>query len=219
MKRFDHMTLRKAMCLYAVTDRSWLDGRSLSEVCAAAIAGGITFLQIREKQLGRAAFLAEARTLKRLAADANIPFVVNDAVDIAKEIDADGAHIGQSDESLATARALLGEDKIIGISVQNVAEARAAARGGADYLGVGAVFATATKTDAKLVDRQALQDICRSVDIPVVAIGGISADRVLSLAGSGVDGIAVVSALFAAGDIEDAARELRALSERMVSSR
>ncbi len=202
---------RKWMPLYAVTDRSWLKGRTLAACVEEALRGGSTCLQLREKELDEAAFLAEALEMKALCARYNVPFIVNDNVDIAIKSGADGAHVGQSDEGAAAARARIGEDKILGVSVQTVEQAVKAEQDGADYLGVGAMFSTGTKLDADDVSFDTLKSICRTVRIPVVAIGGISMKNVCEFADTGIDGIAVVSAIFAAEDIEAAARELRSL--------
>ena len=209
-------TTKKAMRLYAVTDRSWLCGRSLAQVVEESLKGGVTFLQIREKDLEEQSFEEEAIQLKKLAKDYKVPFVVNDNVNLAKKIDADGVHIGQSDAELKEARRMLGPDKIIGVSAHNVQEAIEAEKGGADYLGVGAVFTTSTKKDADAVPFEVLQEICSKVSIPVVAIGGINRDNVCELKGSGIDGIAVVSAIYAAENIELASKELLSLVKEMI---
>ena len=210
--------IRRAMRLYAVTDRSWLGGRTLPEVTEAVLANGATFLQVREKGLTHAAFLAEAEVLKEQAARHQVPFVVNDSVEVALECGADGVHVGQSDIQGRDIRAMIGPDKILGISANTVETAVAAQRAGADYIGVGAVFGTTTKKDAKTLSVADLRAICDAVDIPVVAIGGISAGNILSLKGSGVDGVAVVSALFAQPDPGAAAARLRALSDELVAA-
>ena len=165
---------KEDMLLYIVTDRSWLGESTLEEEVCAAIEGGATFLQIREKDMARQDFVGEARSLKGLAEAAGIPYVINDDVDIALEVDADGVHIGQSDGAVAEARRKIGPDKILGVSAQTLKQALAAEKDGADYLGVGAVFSTSTKTDAKEVSFETLKSICGSVKIPVVAIGGIN---------------------------------------------
>ena len=200
---------KKTMLLYAVTDRMWLGGRKLAEDVEQAILGGATFMQIREKELSDAEFLAEAKELKAITDRYSVPFVVNDNVDIALAIDADGVHVGQSDMEAGDVRAKLGADKIIGVSVQTVEQAKLAEAHGADYLGVGAVFATSTKADAAEVSFAQLKEICEAVSIPVVAIGGISYENVTQLAGSGIDGVAVVSAIFAAKDIKAATAKLK----------
>ena len=191
--------LCKQLAVYAVTDRSWLNGRRLVDDIRKVLDGGVTILQLREKELPVDEFLAEAREIKALCDSYGVPLIINDEVGIAKELGV-GSHVGQHDESLAEARAELGPDAIIGVSCENVAQAIAAEKGGADYLGVGAVFPTSTKTDAAFVDSRELAAICAAVKIPVVAIGGISLDNLMTLGGSGIVGVAVVSALFAAAD-------------------
>lgn len=199
---------RKTMRLYAVTDRAWLNGRKLEDDVEKAIRGGATFIQIREKDLDNAAFLAQAKAVKAVTDRYGVPYVVDDNVEVAKTIDADGVHVGQSDMETGAVREKLGPDKIIGVSVQTVEQALLAEKRGADYLGVGAVFPTSTKEDASEVSFEMLREICDKVSIPVVAIGGINRENVTQLAGSGIDGIAVVSAVFAAEDIEKATAEL-----------
>ncbi|QCT71048.1 thiamine phosphate synthase [Eubacterium maltosivorans] len=209
---------KEDMLLYIVTDRSWLGESTLEEEVCAAIEGGATFLQIREKDMARQDFVGEARSLKGLAEAAGIPYVINDDVDIALEVDADGVHIGQSDGAVAEARRKIGPNKILGVSAQTLEQALAAEKDGADYLGVGAVFSTSTKTDAKEVSFETLKSICSSVKIPVVAIGGINEENLLELSGSKVDGVAVISAVFAQPDTRAAAQKIRKLSEKMVKS-
>ena len=207
---------KNSMLLYAVTDRRWLQGASLSEKVEEALSAGITFLQLREKELSYEEFLKEAIALKKLAALYHVPFVVNDDIDIALQSGADGVHVGQSDIKGRDIRRLLGTDKILGISAGTVAEAIAAEAAGADYIGVGAVFPTGTKNDADYVLHDELQRICKSVSIPVVAIGGITKQNIPALKGSGIDGVAVVSAIFEKENIKNAVTELLSLSEEMV---
>ena len=207
---------KKTMLVYAVTDRAWLGGRCLADDVEKAIRGGATFIQIREKELDDAAFLEQAKAVKAVTDRYGVPFVVNDNVGVAKAVDADGVHVGQSDMEAGDVRAKLGQDKIIGVSVQTVEQAVLAEKRGADYLGVGAVFPTATKQDAAEVPFETLKEICGAVSIPVVAIGGIHQENVARLAGSGIDGVAVVSAVFAAEDIESAAAELAAKAREVV---
>ena len=204
------------LLLYAVTDRSWLNGRTLYEQVESALKGGVTFVQLREKNLDEEAFYEEAKEIKSLCAQYGVPFVINDNVEIAARIDADGVHVGQSDMEALDVRAKLGPDKIIGVSAQTVEQALKAQEHGADYLGVGAVFPTGSKADAVEVGRDTVKAICEAVDIPVIAIGGITRDNVTELKGSGICGIAVISAIFAQDDIEGAARELRTRTEDMV---
>lgn len=207
---------KKDLLLYAVTDQTWTGKLSLYEQVQQAIEGGITCLQLREKNMSEADFLQEAKEIGALCKEKQIPFIVNDDVEVAVKTGADGVHIGQSDMDGAKARALLGPDKILGISARTVEQARKAQADGADYLGVGAVFHTSTKKDAHAVDFETLKKICQSVSIPVVAIGGISKENLLQLKGSGVCGVALVSAVFAAEDIRKECRELHRLSSEMV---
>lgn len=216
--KFTKDDIRRGMTLYAVTDRSWLGERTLVQVVEQVLRGGATFLQLREKELDRAAFLAEAKELKSLTAKYRVPFVINDDIDIALESDADGVHLGQTDLMGRDARSLIGPDKILGITANTVELAVAAEKAGADYIGAGAVFGTTTKQNAKNLSLDTLRDICRAVTIPVVAIGGINGDNLPRLAGTGAAGAAVVSALFAQKDPEEAARRLRALAEKMVAA-
>lgn len=215
--KFTKEEIRNSMLLYAVTDRAWLkENESLTSVCKTVLENGATFLQIREKDLDTAAFEEEAEELKKLCAAYHIPFVVNDNVEIALEIDADGVHVGQSDIRGRNIRNMIGEDKILGISAGTVEEAIAAENAGADYIGVGAVFGTTTKKNARNLSVKKLKEISDSVSIPVVAIGGISASNIMELTNSGVDGVAVISAIFAAEEPGKATANLLALSKRMV---
>ncbi|MBE5967857.1 MAG: thiamine phosphate synthase [Lachnospiraceae bacterium] len=207
---------KENLLLYAVTDRSWLNGRSLYDDIKQALKGGVTFVQLREKTLDEENFLAEAREIKGLCRRYQVPFVINNNVALAKAVDADGVHVGQSDMEAGMARKMLGPDKIIGVSAQTVEQAVLAEERGADYLGVGAVFPTGTKADAEEVSLETLKAICKAVRIPVIAIGGISKENVMQLRESGICGVAVVSALFAQPDIEKAARKLKELTGNMV---
>ena len=207
---------KKDLLLYAVTDRSWLGEQTLFEQVEEALKGGATFIQLREKELDDESFLAEAIEIQKLCRQYRVPFVINDNVEIARKINADGVHVGQSDMEAGDVRAILGEDKILGVSAQTVAQAVLAEQRGADYLGVGAVFHTGSKADADDVSHETLKAICEAVRIPVVAIGGIGKHNVLQLKGSGIDGIAVISAIFASKDIQKATAELKALAERAV---
>lgn len=197
------------LLLYAVTDRRWLGGRTLTEVVRESLEGGVTFVQLREKNLHEAAFLEEARRLQSLCRLYHVPFVVNDNVEIAAAMQADGVHVGQNDMSAKEVRRILGEKAIVGVSAQTVEQALAAERDGADYLGVGAVFATGSKDDADSVSFATLQAICRAVSIPVIAIGGITAENAGTLRGSGICGVAVISAIYADSDIRGAASRLK----------
>ena len=217
--KFTKDEIRKSMLLYAVTDQMWLkEGEKLADVVESVLRNGATFLQIREKDLAEDAFEAEAERLKALCAQHEVPFVVNDSVEIALQCDADGVHVGQSDIKGRDIRAIIGPDKILGISAGTVEEAVAAEKAGADYIGVGAVFATSTKKNASSMTMELLKEIVAAVTIPVVAIGGISAENILQLSGSGVDGVAVVSAIFAAENPGKATADLLKLAEEMVAS-
>ena len=209
---------KKDLLLYAVTDRHWLNGRTLYSQVEEALKGGATFIQLREKELDEEHFLEEAKEIKELCRRYQVPFVINDNVEIALAVDADGVHVGQSDMEAGDVRAKLGPDKIIGVSAQTVEQAVMAEQNGADYLGVGAVFPTGSKADALEVSHDTLKAICKAVKIPVIAIGGISKENILELSGSGICGITVISAIFAKDDIEEAARELRGLTEKMVTA-
>jgi thiamine-phosphate pyrophosphorylase len=206
---------KSTMLLYAVTDRAWLNGSNLAEKVEQAIRGGATFVQLREKDISDEEFLTIAREVKVVTDRYMVPYVINDNVNVAIKVNADGVHLGQGDEQIRTARVRLGPNKIIGISAHTVEEALLAQENGADYIGVGAIFNTTTKPDANTVSMETLKKICSAVAIPVVAIGGITKHNILELSGTGVDGVAVVSALFAQQDVENAARELLALSRRM----
>ena len=208
---------KKDLLLYAVTDRSWLGEQTLCEQVEEALKGGATFVQLREKELDEESFLAEAVEIQKLCRRYRVPFVINDNVEIARKINADGVHVGQSDMEAGNVRTLLGEDKILGVSAQTVEQAVLAERCGADYLGVGAVFQTSSKSDADNVSHDTLKAICEAVRIPVVAIGGIGKHNVSELCGSGICGVAVISAIFGAEDIENATAELKALTERVVN--
>lgn len=201
--------LANHMLLYAVTDRTWLGNKTLYQQVEEAIRGGVTMIQLREKNMDRLAFREEAIEIQKLCARYRVPFLINDDVALAKEIGADGVHVGQKDMEALEARKELGNDRIIGVSARTVEQALTAQAHGADYLGVGAVFHTGTKSDAKGISHETLKEICQAVSIPVVAIGGITGENVMELKGSSISGIAVVSAVFAAKDPAQAARDLR----------
>ena len=207
---------KEDLLLYAVTDRHWLNGRSLIEVVKESLEGGVTFLQLREKELDDESFLKEAKELKALCREYKVPFVINDNVEIAIKTDADGVHVGQSDMEAGDVRKRLGPDKIIGVSAQTVEQAVLAEKRGADYLGVGAVFPTGSKDDADDVSFETLKAICEAVSIPVIAIGGISKDNAPELKGSGICGVAVISAIYAAPDIKEAAYELKEVTKKII---
>ena len=207
---------QKDLTLYAITDRHWLNGQTLKSQVEKALKGGATMIQIREKDLNEKDFLLEAEELLALCRSYNVPFIVNDNVELAVKIGADGVHVGQSDMNARDVRALIGNDKILGVSTQTVEQALFAQECGADYLGVGAVFPTGSKDDAEVLDRKTLMDICKSVSIPVVAIGGITKDNVRELKGTGIAGISVISAVFAQKDIQNATAELLKRTEEIL---
>ncbi len=206
---------KEIMRLYAVTDSRWSGESGLLSQIKRALAGGITCLQLREKKLDDEAFLAEAIQVKKLCGEYHVPLIINDNIRVAKACGADGVHIGLNDTDIASARAYLGDNFIIGASAHNAEEAIAAERNGADYLGAGAVFGSSTKTDANTLDHAVLREICRTVSVPVVAIGGITLDNASLLAGTGIDGIAVISAIFAQPDIEESCRKLLSISAHL----
>ena len=210
--------LAKSLLLYAVTDRHWLGDRTLYEVVRESLEGGVTFLQLREKDLDDENFFKEAVRLQEMAREYGVPFVVNDNVDIAVRMDADEVHVGQSDMEAGDVRALIGPDKILGVSAQTVEQAVLAEKRGADYLGVGAVFPTGSKDDAVEVSHETLKAICEAVSIPVVAIGGITVNNTPELAGSGICGIAVISAIYGQKDIYQATVSLKKVTEEMVGA-
>ena len=206
------------MLLYAVTDRAWTGKHSLYEQVEAALKGGVTCVQLREKELDDEVFLAEAIEIAELCQKYKVPFFINDNVDIAIKCKADGIHVGQEDMMASQVRQIVGENMMIGVSVHSVEEALEAVNNGADCLGVGAMFSTSTKTDVDVLPKEILRDICEAVDVPVVAIGGIGKENMLELSSTNVDGVALVSAIFAAEDIESECSFLRKLSEKMVNA-
>lgn len=204
---------KKSLLLYAVTD----GGECICERVKEALRGGVTMVQLRKKGHKTKGFINEAREIQRLCREYNVPFIVNDDADLAKLLDADGVHVGQHDMSAEKVREIIGDTKIIGVSAQTAEQAEEAERVGADYLGVGAVFATSSKADAEYVSYDTLKDICARVKIPVAAIGGIDAENVSKLAESGICGVAVISAIFGAEDIKSAAECLKAEAEKAVN--
>ena len=210
--------LEKSLLLYAVTDRHWLGGRTLYDVVRESLDGGVTFLQLREKDLDDASFYEEAVKLQEMAKEYGVPFVVNDNVEIAVRMNADGVHVGQSDMEAGDVRALIGPNKILGVSAQTVEQAVLAEKRGADYLGVGAVFPTGSKDDAVEVTHETLKEICDAVSIPVVAIGGITYENTHELAGTGICGIAVISAIYAQDHIREAAAALKKVTAEAVGA-
>ena len=210
--RFDREMLR----LYAVTDRAWVGRQTLSEQIEDALRGGVTLVQLREKNLSKEEFVAEAKAVLALCRQYGVPLIINDRLDVALESGADGVHVGIEDQPVAEIRRQAGKGFLIGATAKTVEQARAAQAAGADYLGVGAVFPSPTKKNAIRITTEQLGEICGSVSIPCVAIGGISRENLPALAGGGMDGFALVSAIFSQPDIEAACRELRALAERTV---
>lgn len=207
---------RKSLLLYGITDRTWLNGRTLADVVEQSIKGGVSFLQLREKELGYDEFLKEAFEIKALTDKYKIPFVINDNIDVALACNADGVHVGQTDMQAGRVRRLIGDDKILGVSVQTVEEAKIAIDNGADYLGVGAMFPTSTKLDAGVMSMEALKKVCDSVKVPVVAIGGINETNMLRLKGTGIAGVSIISAIYAKPDIFAASKQLLELAGQIV---
>lgn len=210
---------KKDLLLYGVTDSHYLNGRKLCELVEEAILGGVTMIQIREKEMSHEEFKQEALEVQEVCQKYHVPLLINDDVKLCKEIDADGVHIGQDDLDLKETRKLLGEDKIIGVSAHNMKEAKKAYEDGADYLGVGAIFSTQTKNDAQDVSMKTLNEICQKVDIPVVAIGGINQVNVLEFMGIDLDGVAIVSSIFGSEDIQKASSLLKDKIQRIVSNK
>lgn len=207
---------KNTMLLYAVTNSKLENNEPLINQCEAALKGGITCLQLREKELDEASFLAEAIEIKKLCKKYNVPLIINDNVNVAIQSGADGVHVGQSDMEVSEVRKLVGDNMIIGVSAHTVEEAKVAEACGADYLGVGAIYETTTKQDATYVSLEELKRICHSVKIPVVAIGGMDKNTISKLSGTGVDGVAMVSAIFATDNIEQECKKLLRLSKDMV---
>lgn len=207
---------KESLRLYAVTDRMWLGCESLADQVEESIKGGVTFVQLREKKMSFGEYVRVGKEIKEVTDKYQIPYVINDMVEVAIACGADGVHVGQEDMEGSDVRKRIGNDKILGISVQTVEQALLAEEKGADYLGVGAVFATSTKLDAEKVSYHTLKAICEAVSIPVIAIGGISKQNILKLKGSGIDGVAVISAVFAQKDIYEASREMRNLFDKEV---
>lgn len=207
---------KSSLLLYAVTDRAWLSNRTLENDVEEALKGGVTILQLREKELEENIFLEEAKTISKLCKKYNVPFIINDNVEIAVKCNADGVHVGQDDMNAETARKVIGKDKILGVSVTNKEEAKIAESMGADYLGVGAIFSTSTKLDADTVSIEELKNICESVSIPVVAIGGINEENIINLKGSKIDGVSVISAIFAKENIKESTEELLKITKEIL---
>lgn len=207
---------KEMLLLYAVTDRSWVGRQSLYEQIEDALKGGVTIVQLREKNLAEDEFVAEAIKIKELCHRYHVPLIINDNVDVALKSGADGVHVGIEDIPVSKIRKKVGKDFIIGATAKTVEQAKAAEKAGADYLGVGAVFPSPTKKNAIRITTEQLKEICSSISIPAVAIGGISLENVLEIKGGGMDGIAVVSAIFAADDIQKTTAELKEKAKAVV---
>lgn len=205
--------------LYLVTDRDCLSNASLIETIIQAIEGGITFLQLREKNLSSHAFLEEAKAIQAITREKNIPLVINDRIDIALACQADGVHLGQDDLPLAVARQLLGADKIIGMSVQTLDQAILAEKQGADYLGVGAMFPTKTKPEALIVEQETLTKICQTVSLPIVLIGGINQQTIPLFQQEEVAGFAVVSGIMSVKETRSVTQSYRKTIEQQLPKR
>lgn len=201
--------------LYAVTDRAWTGRQTLSEQLEEALAAGVTLVQLREKDMDEEAFLEEALQVRKLTDRYGVPLIINDNVAVALKCGAAGVHVGQEDLEAGQVRALLGPDKIIGVTAKTVEQALQAQAAGADYLGSGAVFGSTTKANARPMDLETLRAITQAVSIPVVAIGGIGRENIERLAGTGIAGVAVVSGIFAQENIGEAVKELRKKAERL----
>ncbi|MEI3265677.1 MAG: thiamine phosphate synthase [Frisingicoccus sp.] len=194
---------KKILQLYAVTDRQWLQkGQSLADVVEAAILGGATLIQLREKTMDDESFICEAMEVKKVTDAYGIPLIINDNLKVCLACDAAGVHVGQDDLRAEKVRELLGPDKIIGVTAKTVEQAKAAVRQGADYLGSGAMFGSSTKSEARPMTLDEFKEIRRSVSVPIVLIGGIDAENIRELKGSGAQGVAVVSGIFAQPDVE-----------------
>ncbi len=202
--------------LYAITDRKWVGRQTLLEQLEDALKGGVTMVQLREKHLDHESFLEEAKAVQALCKRYNVPLLINDNVGIAINCGADGVHVGQDDMSPSMVRQLVGDKMIIGVTAKTVEQALAAQADGADYLGCGALFATSTKSNAKPMSQETFSEICSAVDIPVVAIGGINRQNILELEGLGASGAAMVSAIFAADDIQQECIALKKLASRII---
>lgn len=200
---------KDALSLYGITDRYWLNGRPLIHDVQLALEGGVTMIQLREKNLDEESFYREAIEIKELCKKFHVPFIINDNVELAKKVDADGIHVGQNDMAAQNVRAIIGPDKILGVSTQTVEEALLAQKMGADYLGVGAVFPTGSKDDCWVLSHDLCREICSAVTIPVVAIGGINLGNISKLSGLGFSGISLISAIFGQDDIKSAAMKLK----------
>lgn len=210
---------KQQLQLYAVTDRHWVGKQTLYEQVEAALKNGVTMVQLREKKLDDAQFLREAIKLRDLCHSYQVPFIVNDNVEIAIKSHADGIHVGQEDMAAKDVRKLVGPEMILGVSAHTVEEAKLAQENGADYLGIGAMFPTDTKKDADYVSLATLAEINQAVEIPSVAIGGINQDNLLQLEGTGIAGVSVISAIFGAKDIGQATRELLKITQEILEEK
>lgn len=208
---------RENLLLYAVTDRSWTENQTLYEQLEDALIGGVTCVQLREKNLSEEDFIQEAVEIRELCRKYNIPLIINDNLNVAIKSNADGIHVGQEDVSAAEIRKLVGDNFIIGVTAKTVEQAKKAENDGADYIGVGAVFPSPTKTNAIRITNEQLNEICSSVSIPAVAIGGISLDNITELSGCKMSGVAVVSAIFAADDIKTTVQELKRTVQDLIN--
>ena len=204
--------------VYAVTDRTWTGEKTLACQLEEALQAGVTLVQLREKEMDDKAFLEEARQIKALTDSYGVPLIINDNVKVALDCDAAGVHIGQDDMDAADVRRLLGPEKILGETAKTVEQARRAEKAGADYLGSGAVFGSSTKREALPMTMERLKEITDSVSIPVVAIGGITKDNISMFEGTGVDGVALVSAIFGQRDIAEATKDMKERSRKVVES-
>lgn len=205
---------KEMLLLYAVTDRSWVGRQTLYEQIEEALIGGVTMVQLREKQLSEEEFIAEAVKVRELCHRYQVPLIINDNVSVALKSGADGVHVGMEDMSVAEIRRIVSKDFIIGATCKTVEQAIAAEKSGADYMGVGAVFPSTTKKNAIRITKEKLNEICSSVSIPAVAIGGIGYENISELIGGGMDGFAVVSAIFSAKDIKLSTKQLKEKAEK-----
>ncbi|WP_346939254.1 thiamine phosphate synthase [uncultured Clostridium sp.] len=208
---------KNQMKLYVVTDRSWLNGKLFTKEIEKTLQGGATLIQLREKQLSYNEFLTEGKNIKKITDKYNTPLIINDNVEIAMKIDASGVHIGQGDMDAAEVRKLIGKDKILGVTAKTVEQAIKAEKDGASYIGVGAAFSTSTKLDTRVTTFETIKNICKAVSIPVVAIGGIDENNIMNLKGLGIDGVALVSAIFSKEDVLLATKQMLGLTERIIT--
>ncbi len=212
------MSISKSqMKLYVVTDRSWLDEKLFTEEIEKTLQGGATLIQLREKKLSYDEFLQEGKEIKKITDKYNIPLIINDNVKIAMNIDASGVHIGQGDMDATKVRKLIGKDKILGVTAKTVEQAIKAEKDGASYIGVGAAFSTSTKLDTRVITFETIKNICQSVSIPVVAIGGIDENNIMNLKGLGIDGVALVSSILSKEDVLVATKQMLELTECMIT--